>query len=199
MNRDEQIKVELPILLDEYKALKAEIVSNLNSGRQIVNLTLTAIGVLIAAGKYIIESKALITFLIAPLFFYFLAWTQLRYTFLVLDMGTYLRKNLLQHIREDLKELSPESKQDFSHIMEWEEAEKGATRRYRGVKLLLFLPIAGANYGIPLLAAVLSTITFFLLVGSGYEIGFLEISLIVINVIGLFYSAMWGWAAERQR
>ena len=199
MNREERIKIELSTLLDEYKLLKAEIVSNLNSGRQVVNLTLTAIGFLVAAGKSIVDSGSLIIFLIAPLFFNVLAWTQLRYTFLVLDMGAYLRNKLVKHIREALKELSPESLQGFSYVMEWEEAGKGLTRGYAGFKGVLFLLIAGSNYGIPLFAAVASTLAFFLLVDSMHVIIVLEIVLIVANLLSLVYSSVWGWIAERRR
>ncbi len=48
MNKDELLKTELSTLLEEYRQLKAEIVSNLEAGRQVANLTLTAAGVLIA-------------------------------------------------------------------------------------------------------------------------------------------------------
>lgn len=199
MNREEQIKLELSILLDEYKALKSEIVSTLGSARQVVNLTLAAIGVLIAGSKYVVESGFVIIFLIAPLFFYVLAWTQLRYTFLVLDMGLYLRDDLTRHIREALRKLSEESMRDFSYIMQWEEAGKGPTRRHKGIRALLFLPIAGGSFGVPLFAAVLSTLAFFALMDSRHELGILEIGLILFNVVALIHSAAWGWIAERRR
>ena len=221
MDREDQLKIELNVLLDEYKALKAEIVSNLNSARQIVSLTLTAIGALIAVSKYIVESGAISVFLIAPLFFYALAWTQLRYVFLVLDMGAYLRKNVAQRIRAIMVELSSKAAPElqpgskFTHILKWEELGRSPINRFeRGIPesptrfkkkvlkfkgkvwKLLFLPIAGSNYGIPLLASIVSLVTFCFL---SSEITKSQLILLAIDVIGLLYSLGWGWKAEKQR
>lgn len=201
MNKDEGLKMEHDTLLEEYKALKTEIVSNLNSARQTANLTLTVIGILIAAAPFIIQSQAIILFLIVPIFFYALDWSQLRYVYLVIDMGVYLRGTVVPGIHRILTEISPGEGHDFSKIMSWELSGRGPTR-LRSTKLLrmLFLPVAGANYGIPLLAAVLSVGAFLLLAfQSSQAISAVELALIVVNVVAFLISAFWGFQAELRR
>jgi len=196
--KDEQLQTELSTLLEEYRTLKTEIVSNLASGREIATLTLTTIGILVAAAPFIINLQVIIIFLIVPLLFYILAWSQLRYTYLVLDMGAYLRSVIVPKIHWLIKEVQVDKERDISYLMSWEFPGKGPSR-LRQTKLLkiLFLPIAGANYGIPLLAAVLSVSTFLILTFQTSRIvSIVEILLIVVNIIALIYSAFWGYLAE---
>lgn len=206
MQRDEQLKIEHSTLLEEYKALKSEIVSNLNAARQVVNLTLTAIGALIAATPYIAQSDMEILFLVAPIFLYGLAWTQLRYIFLVLDMGTYLKERLIPRIRAVLEEMSPGKPPDhnsvsYDHIMSWESPGKSPIRLPSSTFLkVLFIPIAGSNYGLPLLVAVVSAAAFVVLASSRQEpLSGHEVMLLLINVLAFFYSVFWGFKAEAKR
>ena len=203
MSNEGQINAELSVLIEEYKALKTEINSNLGSARLVGNLTVTALGILIASSKYLIDAHLIIIFLGSSMLFCVFAWTQLRYTFLVLDLGAYLRGGLAPRIREALEELAPESTRDFSHVLKWEDAGKGLTRRYAGIRRLTFLPIASGGYGIPVLAGALCTLMYSLLVlGSDaprYEIGPLETGIAGLNLAALFHSAIWGWVAERER
>ena len=202
MNHEEHLKIELSALFEEYRQLKSEIVSNLESGRQVANLTLTSAGILIATIPYIVQSQATLLFLVAPMFFYLLAWAQLRYVYLVLDMGVHLRETVVPRIQGILKELSSSKQErDFAEIMSWELAGKSPIRLRRSKILgLLFVPIAGANYALPLLAAVLSLSTFlFVRLSASPTITLLEIGLIVIDVVGFIYSAFWGLQAELRR
>ncbi len=202
MNQDEHLKIELGTPLEEYRQLKAEIVSNLESGRQIATLTLTSAGILIAAAPYVIQSQVTVLFLIAPIFFYLLAWAQLRYVYLVLDMGQYLQKSVVPRIQAILTELSASKHdRDFSEIMSWELAGKSPVRLRKDKFLgILFVPIAGANYGLPLLAALLSLFAFlFVTWSAAHVITFLEAGLIVLDISGLIYSAFWGVRAELRR
>lgn len=202
MNKDEQLKIELNVLLEEYKALKAEIVSNLDSGRQVASLTLTAVGIFISASPAIIQSHLNIVFLIAPLLFYALAWSQLRYTYLVLDMGDYLKKVIVPNVQRVLKETHGTKERDIRYILSWELPGKSPSS-LRPTKLLqrLFLPIAGANYGIPLLVAILSVSAFVILAFQNSQtISTVEWIVIAVETIALFgYSAFWGIRAERGR
>ncbi len=200
MKKDEQLKLELSTLLEEYRALKTEIVSNLDSARQVIALTLTAVGILITATPFIIQIQGIIIFLITPLLFLGLAWSQLRYIYLVLDMGIYLRDVIVPNVHRLLKETHTQER-DISYILSWELPGKGPSR-LRPTKLLnvMFLPIAGANYGIPLLAAVLSICTFlFLSFQNAQPISTVEFVLIVVESVALLYSAFWGFQAEFRR
>jgi hypothetical protein len=198
MEENKQVETEISVLIEEYKVLKSEIVSNLTSSRQIANLAFTAIGVLITATPFIIQNLPII-FLVAPLFFYALAWAQLRYTYLVLDMGNYLRDSLRPEIQCILKEIPPSNKGNFEKILGWELRGKNPIL-LRQSKLVhfLFLPIAGANFGIPLLAAVLSVGTYLIITSNVAHTPF-EVTLIVVNILALIYSAYWGFRAESLR
>ena len=195
-------QLELEMLKDEYKVLKNEIVSNLESGRQVMGITVASIGALIALGKIAVDAGLVDVFLIVPFLFYALAWTQLRYVFLVLDMGVYLRNEIAPRVRNLLKRSVPDSEhdQDFDHILSWE--NKGRSP-IGGIKnslyRFLFIPIAGANFGIPLLAAIFSIITFFIFKNNTMGTTCFEKILILLNVIAVVYSSIWGVVAERKR
>lgn len=202
MNEQESLKAELETRLEEYRQLKSEIVSNLESGRQVTNLTLTFAGVMIALIPFIVQQRAEVLFLIAPLFFYFLAWTQLRYVYLVLDMGKYLATIVVPRIQAILRQLA-ESKQDepYRSIMSWETKGKAPLRLRGGkVRTASFLPIAGANFGLPLFAAFLS-VTIFFIVRYPNWLGLVwyEWFLLILDVLGFIYSAYWGIQAELKR
>jgi len=210
MTKEEQLKLQLSTVLDEYRALKSEIVANLVSARGVASLTLTAVGILIAASPFIIQSKTIIIFLIAPFLFYILAWTQLRYIYLVLDMGAYLKDVVVPNIHrilvetttpEILDKTTPDKKHSIEYIMSWELPGKGPSRLRSGRLLrILFLPIAGANFGIPLLVAILSPVTFIILaIHSSHAISSIERILIGVGVVAFLYSVFWGYQAERLR
>ena len=201
IDKEDQIKLIYNTYLEEYRVLKMEIASNLNSARQTVNLTLIAIGTLIAAIPYIIQSQIIVTFLIAPILFYGLAWTQLRYIFLALDQGAYLREVIIPPIRQALLELSPQHEYDFTKIMSWEMKGKSPLRlRQSRLSKLSFIPIAGAGYGMPFLGVILSLSVYVILASQNTQaISLLEWLLIVGNSIAFIYSVYWGFQAEIQR
>jgi hypothetical protein len=102
----------------------------------------------------------------------------------------------IQHI---FAEIPPNKKRDYKKILGWELHGKSPTRLQHSKWVqFLFLPVAGANFGIPLLAAILSVATF-LIVASGATYNPLEVVLIVINGMALIYSAYWGFRAESLR
>jgi len=171
MKKDEYTKIELDIIVEEYRALKGEIVSNLNAARQIVQLTFTAVAILLGVAPLIITSKLAFLFLVIPFVFYALVWSQLRYVYLVLDMGNYLRAKSIPAIRHLLSDLSPGREESTSdEIMGWEAPGKGPIRlRKSWLQKIMFVPIAGANLGISLLAALGSVIAFFLSTGIDFR------------------------------
>jgi hypothetical protein len=125
-------------------------------------------------------------------------------------MGTYLRGVLVPNVHQVLEEIQADKENDvssemnrkvISSIMNWELEGKGPSRlRPTKVLRMLFLPIAGANYGIPLLAAILSVSTFLILTfNSSRTISIVEYILIFVDTAALVYSAYWGYQAERLR
>lgn len=199
-NLKERIKLELGLMTEEYKALKAEIDQNLGSGRQVTALSLTALGLLIAGAKTLIDSGAHTLFLFIPLVFYALAWSQLRYVAMAQEMGRYLRGELTKKARDLLRDHpGGGSGMRFDHIFKWEKEGRGPTRLYKGPRFWLFLPIAGANFGIPLLGAVFSVGLFLVSAGPARAVAPLEWVLLGVNALALVYSAVWGWVPEQNR
>ena len=67
------------------------------------------------------------------------------------------------------------------------------------VDRLSFIPIAGANFGIPLLAAAASVVAYFVFRSPSGDLPASEKALVVLNVLAFLYSAYWGWRAETAR
>ena len=194
MDKEEQVELENSILIEDYKARRDEIILNISSARQVVNLTLTAIGILIAGSIYIIQSHIFYMFLVATLFLYCLAWTQLRYIFLAKELDEYIKNNILPCIRQNLTKLSDNKQEDcLKLIMSWELQEKR-----RKIHRLGLWPIAAANYAIPLLAAEVSFSAFIMLENSKpfLNIDIIDILLILLNIIIFIYSLYWGYRVE---
>lgn len=202
MSREEQVRAELGVLMDEYKALKSEVGATLTASRQIVGLTLTAAAALLAATPAIVgDHKRFEIFLFAPLVFCGLALTQLRYVFLVLDMGEYLRCSLAQEIRRALGDLAAGNR-DFEHILAWESREQSLPFRRRGAARLLSLPLAGASLGLPLVAGALSLTAYFYFYfehESGRPPGWIVWTVAGAVVLALLSCLMLGFVAERER
>jgi hypothetical protein len=77
--------------------------------------------------------------------------------------------------------------------LNWEESWQTPGRRQRGI---LLLPVLGANYGLPLFAAILSLLAYGLsapvISGAGWI-------LVAVNVMALIYSLVLGYMVEFQR
>lgn len=198
----EQLKMEHATLLNEYRALKAEIVANLESGRNVAALTLTAIGALLAAVATVATVPSIVdkrripgVLFLTGVFFCVLAWVQLRYTLLALDMGEYLRNSLILELRRVLEEVGADGSRSFEKVMRWETGGKSLVDQWG----YFVIPIAGANYGIPFIAAVVSfgasCLSWKRLRGMGF--GFA--ALIFISVCLLVFSGIWGFRVELAR
>ncbi len=201
MSREDQVRAELGVLMDEYKALKSEIGTTLTTSRQMMSLTLTAAAALLAATPAIVDQERFEIFLFAPLVFCGLALTQLRYVFLVLDMGEYLRRSLAPEIRRALGDLAAENR-DFEHILAWESKGPSLLFRQRRAVRLLFLPLAGANFGLPLLAGVLSLTAYFYFYfahESGRPPGWIVWTVAGAVLLALLSCLVLGFVAERER
>jgi hypothetical protein len=115
----EQIKLEINARLEEYKALRAEIIATLTSAYQTTSLTLTAVGILVAGSQFIL-TQAPILFAIAPFVFCGLAWTQLRYEQVVFNMSNHIIDVVVPAIREALKAVSSGDNLHLDNVLSWE-------------------------------------------------------------------------------
>ena len=190
----EVIEAELKVVLEEYKTLREELLANIDAARQVLNLTLTAVGVFLAVSPLFLQSQQPGLFLVVPFLFYAMAWAQLRYILLGHDISNYLRKVVEPQVRGNLSELAPTVQRDFSLVLGWSNRGGGLLKHHKGI---FVLPIAGANYGIPLLAAVFSMVAYFVLVFSGGgAVLMLDWLLLALNAGALIYSMVWGFRVE---
>jgi hypothetical protein len=185
--RKEQINMEYNTIIEEYKALRSEILSVLDSSRQMVNVTVTAIGILIAGSPWIIDKKLPSLFLIASLFLFYLSWSQIRYLYFSDRINEYLKSYLIPQIRRLLAELAPDCKNDFESVMIWEEQWR---LRY---KKPIMIPTAFALYGFPIFASIILFFAYFNYI-SDISSSF-DYLMIILNIVSFMYSIALGiWA-----
>ena len=110
---EEKQKEKLKFLLEEFKIQKTEINIYLNAQIQLMNLTLTAIGVLIAAIEKIGSATPYVTGG-AALTFFAIFISQLRYTNLIRDMSNHLIKVIQPQVNNIVSE------QNEYSCMTWE-------------------------------------------------------------------------------
>lgn len=188
--KEEQIKLEHSTLLVEYGTMREEILFQIEASKQMVNLTLTAAGILIAGTPYIIQSQLPILFLVAPLIFYAFAWVQMRTLISTINPSEYIVNILVPRIRRTLVDLGSEKESDFSSIMSWDMYARKADSSYN----LLLIPTVGGFYGLNLLASALAIIAFF--VNQNLQsISVVDTVLIALNGIFFLYTLALGfWA-----
>jgi hypothetical protein len=190
----EVIETELNVVLEEYKTLRAEILANIDASRQVLNLTLTGIGAFLVISPRFIESRLSILFLVVPFVFYAMAWAQLRYVLLTQVISNYLRETVEPQVRKNLAEISSTAGRDFSAVLGWSNRGGGLMQHRNSIFLI---PIAGANYGIPLMAAVFSIAAYFVILFRGsWTMSALDWVLLAINGCALVYSIVWGFRVE---
>lgn len=193
MSKEEQIKFEYNALIEEFKTVRQNMMFDIGAARQVINLTLTATGVLIAGTPFIVQSRLLVLYLVAPMIFYALAWAQIRYLYLDNALSDYVIYTIAPRLRRTLSEFAPNEKKDFDSILSWETILRDIDRRSG---LVLFL-IAAGNYGIHLLVAALSiSAYFFFAIQQNVQVlAVPDILLIPVNVLFFSYTAFLGfWA-----
>jgi hypothetical protein len=156
--RLEQIKLEINVGLEEYKALRAEIVATLTSSHSTTNLTLTASGILIAGSPFIIQYHAIYLFLLASYCFFLIAWTQLRYVHVAVNISEHISKIIAPNIRCSLAKLSLCRSDGVVDLLMWEEAGQNSH--------LWAAPLQAARYLFPVFAASASAIGFVINAGQ---------------------------------
>jgi hypothetical protein len=157
---EQQLKFKIDISLEEYKALRTEIVATLSSSHVTTNLTITASGILIAGSSAIIQNQAIHLFLWASYAFYLIAWIQLRYVLAVANISEHISEVLAPIVREALVGLSPspEIRGEAEKLLTWD-----VRGRARNHSLAWALPIEGARYLFPISSAIASAIAFLII------------------------------------
>ncbi len=190
MKKDDLLRIEQATLMEEFKTARDNMLFDVGQSRQVVNITLTAASILVVGVPFIIQYNLPILFLIAPLIFYPLAWSQVRYLYLSDILGQYLLTVLIPRVHSVLKELSPSKDRNFDSILSWEAYLGTADRRYS----LVLLPVAGGNYGINLLAAAFSIGAYFAVTQTkGFPLPAIDLVFIILNAILFAYSVGLGF------
>ena len=192
MSREEQLKLEHTTLMEQYKSTRNEIESLLVASRQVANMTLMILSLILGASVFI-EAKLPIALLILPFFLYGMVWIQLRYILLMRRASAYIAEAIAPRVRGILKEIFPEKAIETEHILNWEERWQSPGRRKSGV---LLLPVLGANYGLPLFAALLFLVVYIFSVSVISSTGWI---LIGINMLAQIYSIVLGFLVEFRR
>lgn len=185
---------KINILLHEYNALKSEIASTLETSRQMLNLTFTLFGLFIAGFPFItdlvIQLNIRQIILVSPILFYLIAWSQIRYIMLVLDMGTYLREHTVAKLNRYLGN-------DLA--LSWEDKGRSQLKRAKWSAALV-IPIAGSHFAVPILAAIAPLLGYFVFMSNnGLTLNVLDYVLIFLNIVAFVYSVFWGFYVETQR
>ena len=198
-NPNSRIELEYNTLMEEYKALRDEIISTLEAARQVTNYTLVLASLVTAAlpsiSEYIGRTKSGTIILIMPVIFYFLAWSALRYTILTNSLGSYIRDKIAPRVRICISISANTDKIDRT-LFTWEDKGKNTLDKYG----LFYLPIAGSHFALPLFGALalLTSYTVFVL-EQQIVLPWYDILMGVANVLALIYSAFWGIKVERSR
>jgi hypothetical protein len=189
MTHEERLQLEHATLMAEYESARTEIEGLLESSRQTNNLMLTVIS-LFVGGLVFFNTQLPIAFLILPLFLYGLTWTQVRQVLITRQVSTHIDTVIAPRVREILAQLDMAHPVDAGVVMAYEGKATSPARSKGG---WLLIPALGAGYGLPLLAAILSTGAYLLV---ARHIGVIGWVLIGINAAALIYSAALGLAIE---
>ncbi len=185
-------EMEYSALLEEYKALKSEIAANLASSRQTTHLTIVALGLLAGSAKLLSDSGTYWILLFGPPVFFALILSQLRYTYLALDMGAYINDRIAHRMR-----LLTDSQ-----VMGW---EAHSSNLFEGLRML---PVRSATLLIPWLGAVGSMTLYCIfhfspgatVINQGWWVGTILVGAeFVAVIVGTLYCYQTGLHAERLR
>lgn len=180
----EQAKLLHATHLEEYKARRAEILLNLDASYKIQTLTITAAGVLVTGLKLILDASFYVVLGVAPLVFYALMWSQLRYITAVDHMSNHLVARTVPGLRKALDMLGPRKDESTPSVLTWEPV--GAAVQHSNPPWLR--PIDMAAAGTPLIFAVLCLVGYWALVP--YPLGVSDQVITVFNILCGGYSVV---------
>jgi hypothetical protein len=186
------LKIELDLIVEEYKSIRDEIISLQEFARQNIKTTYAGIGVLSAASPFIIEYDLQIFFLIFPIFFISVALTTSKYALAGLTMGSYLKNTTIPNARRILLKMNDTG--EYGHIFSWEEG-KGVVRKYG----LFFLPANAAHYWVILFAALICVLAYFAFPPEDINSNILVIAFLGIDSLLFLYAIIVGLIAGFSR
>jgi hypothetical protein len=184
---EEAAKADLNVRLEEFKALRAEILLTLTSSYQLLALGLTAAGLVIAASTSIPGIGKPYWLGLAPLVFYALLWTQLRYEYVVFNMSNHIIEHVAPAIRLRLQQLQRSSDCQLSVALSWE----SAGRRPTFSREPWLVALEAARFAVPLLFAGFTFIGYLLVIQASPKYSFdwrVDAPLAALNALLFIFS-----------
>lgn len=188
---EEAIKADLNVRLEEFRALRAEILLTLTSSYQMLTVGITGAGVVIGVASTVASSGKPIWLGLAPLLFYALLWTQLRYEYAVFNMSNHIIEKVAPLIRMRLKQLGQANDAESCRALSWESA--GRLPTFPPEPWLVALE--AARFAVPLMFAALTFCAYLLAIytSKAYEFDFrIDISLSILNAFLFLFSVYAG-------
>ena len=168
--------------LEEYKSMRAEIVSMLSSSYQVMNITIAATAVQVSALPTILQWQKPYLLSITPFVFYALVWIQLRYSYAVYNMSNHIISVVAPAIR---RLLARRGNDDYKDLMTWE--SRGRLPNHPAS--IWMYPLEFARYFVPLLAAVAVFVSYIsiIIATDNFDVYF-DGWMVFVNVVLFLYT-----------
>ncbi|MGQ9467729.1 MAG: hypothetical protein ACUVSG_08815, partial [Anaerolineae bacterium] len=182
----ESLLAELELHKTEFSALRAEILQWLDTERQLLNLSIVAIGAGFGFSPLILDQRLFIVFLLFPLVFHVLLAEMLTAMEAVATLSHYLSNTLIPRVNVILDALGNDRQNVVA--LGWEIREAKRIRKAPG---LVWASITPTRHWVPILAVAACLIAYGVLTGTyNYTVGIGELVLILANLVFLVLAAV---------
>src|SRR5262245_19627316 len=147
-----RLSSELLVLVEEYKALRAEVLTNMTASRNGTALAITGLGglVVLLAGVIVPHPASTASLPVASLFFAAIVLTQVKYVYENLAIGAYLNATLRDAIIGVLQAMPDTNGRSQDAILMWERED----RRIPLLRGRTAIVVMSATILVPMLAAL---------------------------------------------
>jgi hypothetical protein len=177
---------ELDLHKTEFSALRTEILQQIESERQYLNLSLVAFGVGIGLAPFLSNPKTYVILLLFPLVFHVLLWEMLKSVQLISMISNYLMNILIPRVNEILNLLGRENRN--IDALGWELHINAQNKK---VSKFIESSLTPTRHWIPVLAIGALVIAYLVIVqNAGYTPSIGELILVFVNLILLIWAAV---------
>jgi hypothetical protein len=152
---------ELNCLIEEYRALRAELVSRITIQYQLLNYSIVLIGASLPVATAIVDRKRYSVLLLFPLVFVCMGWLFLLNDWVIRLIANYLNVSLARQVEAILSR----QRLDFQSIWQWELFQYEVYNNSISTRAL-YIVLGAARYGLSIIPAIASIAAYFLLVPS---------------------------------
>jgi hypothetical protein len=185
-NNTSSSDLQFQVCMEEYKSLQAAYMSYEGAITNNANVTVTALGAIIALGTLFGFQGFVNLILITPTVFYTLCWAHLRTVLFQMTITSYLKNTLVPQIRSLALNNHPSGQ-----LLSWVDYQQILLRKRARV---WNFPILGPLFSLQLGSSIaLVIIPIFLAVQGIVQLGGIEYLLIAVNIIVIIYTAIQAW------